>query len=62
MNTSEAATLYRNIRDREEYVEFLRREASDLEKRAELKWLDVQALEENLASDMARIEELEREG
>ena len=62
MNTTEVASLHRTIKEREAYIEVVRAEASDLEKRAEAKWHDVLTLEGNLAESYARIEELEREG
>ena len=62
MNTTELASLNATIKEREGYIELLRQEASDLEKRAEAKWKDVLMLEGHLAEDFARIEELEREG
>ena len=62
MNTTELASLNATIKEREAYIEVVRVEASDLEKRAEAKWHDVLTLEGNLAESYARIEELEREG
>ena len=62
MNTTEVASLHRTIKEREAYIEVVRVEASDLEKRAEDKWQIALMLEGKLAEDYARIEELEREG